>query len=83
MECQYRDFPTELCCNTISYNYVQVTCFTTFYRLDPYSFLKFIIFLYSSIKMFIIVYVVGYLYLIKLCNMRAGLLPSVLVICSK
>ena len=37
-------FPTEFCCNTISYNYVQVTCFITFYRLDPYSFLRLIIF---------------------------------------
>ena len=35
-------FPTELCCNTISYNYVRITCFTAFYRQDPYSFLKLI-----------------------------------------
>ena len=40
-------FPTELCCNIISYyvrNYIQVTCFTTFYHLDSYSFLRLIIF---------------------------------------
>ena len=35
-------FPTELCCNTISYNYVLITCFTAFYCQDPYSFLKLI-----------------------------------------
>jgi len=33
-------FPTGLSCNTISYNYVKVTYFTTFYHLDPYSFFE-------------------------------------------
>ena len=34
-----KGYPTELCCNIIiSYDYVQSTYNTTFYRLDPYSF---------------------------------------------
>ena len=33
VQCQSRDFLTELCCNIIS-------CFTTFYCIDPYFIFK-------------------------------------------
>ena len=52
--------PTELCCNTISYNYAQITCFTAFYHQDPYSFFKLIIF---NILVCLVFFVMAYSYM--------------------